>query len=116
MWSNLYRLRLLDIFELTTAAAGALYIYQSGWWHWEKSWVIGALLIAAVVLWIATRLGKNVPTPGLFLVAYAGALYGLSDLSPWMTAFGRLAVIETVWYLFQEDSLSEHRIRDVLVL
>jgi hypothetical protein len=85
MFKNLIRLRLLDFFELTAATGGALYIYQSGdWYIHDKTWIISALSIAAVVIWIAARLGRSAPTPGLFLASYAGALYGLCDLSPWM--------------------------------
>ncbi len=104
MFKNLYQLRLLDFFELTAATAGALYVYQSDdWWNFEKLWVIAALSIAAIFTWIATRLAKT-PIPGLFLATYTGALYGLSDLSPWMAIFGRLAVIETAIKLFPEST------------
>ncbi len=101
MFKNLYQLRLLDFFELTAATGAALYIYKSElWWDFEKNWIAGALAISAIVIWIATRLGKTTPTPGLFLCSYAGALYGLSDLSPWMVVFGRLPILETIHHLF----------------
>lgn len=104
MSKNLYRLRLLDFFELTAATGAALYIYQSGgWFAFEKRWVIAAVAIAAPLIWIATRLGKTTPTPGLFLAAYLGALYGLFDLSPWIVLFGRLAVIDAARSCFPES-------------
>jgi hypothetical protein len=102
MFKHFYRLQLLDFFELTAATAGALYVYQSvGWWDWEKSWVIGALAIAAIILWFATRLGKITPTAGLFLAAYAGALYGLSDLTPWIELFGYETIEDWRHILFE---------------
>ena len=101
MFKNLIRFRLLDFFELTAATGGALYVYQSGgWWDFEKTWVIAALAIAAIVTWVATRIGETTPTPGLFLAAYAGALYGLSDLSPWMALLGRLELIDFLLRVF----------------
>jgi hypothetical protein len=120
MFKNLIRFRLLDFFELTAAIAGALYVYQStGWRDWEKLWVIGALAIAAIILWIATRLGKTAPTPGAFLATSVGVLYGLSDLSPWMAIFGRAFAIETLLSFYSKvtlGSLQERSITTVLVV
>jgi hypothetical protein len=98
MFKNLTRLSLLDFFELTAAVAAALYVYQSGWWKFEKPWVIGALSIAAILLWIATRIGKTAPTPGLFLAAYTGALYGISDLTLWIELLSFDRVRKIAWH------------------
>jgi hypothetical protein len=104
MFKNLIRLRLLDFFELTAATAGALYIYQTGrWLSFEKPWLISACSVAALAIWLITRLRKSPPVPGLFLAAYAGALVGLSDMSPWMVIFGRMTLIETALKLFPES-------------
>jgi hypothetical protein len=89
MLKNLYRLRLLDFFELTAATAGALYVWKyTHWYEAEKSWVLGAVSIAALFVWLATRIGNGSPTPGIFIAAYSAALYGLCDISPWMIALG----------------------------
>jgi hypothetical protein len=105
MLKNLIRLRLLEFFELTAAIGGALYVWKYGdWYEWDASWVLGAVGIAAFVCWIATRIGKAPPIPGLFIATYAGALYGLSDLSPWMAIFGRLSVIDATLKLFPQSS------------
>lgn len=121
MFKNLIRLRLLDFFELTAAIGAALYVYQTGPWRtFEKPWVITALAISAIIIWIATRLGKASPTPGIFLATYTGALYGLTGLSPWMAIFGRAAVIETILSFYSPNvklgSLQERCISAALVV
>lgn len=89
MFKNLLRPRLFDFFTLTAAVAVAITVGQVGGWRdHEKPWLIGGLITAALVVWCATRLGKTSPTPGLFLAAFAGAIYGLVDVSPWVILLG----------------------------
>jgi hypothetical protein len=107
MFKNLYRLRLLDFFELTAATGVALYVYQSGaWYEHEKPWLIGALATSALLIWTLTRVGNAQPTAGQFLATYAGALLGLIDLSPWMVIFTRATLIEWALFLFDDPQFS----------
>jgi hypothetical protein len=103
MFKNLTRLSLLDLFEVLTAVACALLVWNyRGGREAESAWILGSLLIAAIVIGLATRIGKTPPIPGLFTVAYIAALYGIADLSPWMSIFGRMAVMKTALWLFAD--------------
>ncbi len=93
-----------------------MYVWKyGGWFAWESYWVIGAVSTAAILMWIATRLGKNQPVPCLFIIGYAGALYGISDLSPWVRIFGRRSLAEMVMTQFP-NSLAIETPHDTVAL